>query len=156
MAVKKGDVVPEFELPTSEGKKIFLPDFKGKSVVLYFYPKDQTSGCTAEACSFRDHKDAFDALDAEIVGVSPDSKASHEKFKQDYDLPFTLVVDESHRLAEAFGVWKEKEKDGKVYHGNERATFVIDKEGHVANVYHDVNVDGHVEEALQYIKENMS
>lgn len=156
MAVKKGDFVPELELITSEGEKIFLPDFKGQSVVLYFYPKDKTSGCTAEACSFRDHKETFDALDTEIIGVSPDSKESHEEFKKDYNLPFTLVVDESHRLAEAFGVWKEKEKDGKVYHGNERATFIIDKEGYIAKVYRDVDVDGHVEDALQYIKEHMS
>ncbi|TKC16026.1 thioredoxin-dependent thiol peroxidase [Robertmurraya kyonggiensis] len=156
MTIEKGQLAPDFELPASDGKQVKLSDFRGKHVVLYFYPKDMTPGCTTEACDFRDQNKSFEELDAVVLGVSPDPVARHEKFIEKYGLPFTLLADEDHEVAEQYGVWKLKKNFGKEYMGIERSTFIIDKEGKVARVWDKVKVSGHVEEALEFIKGNLS
>lgn len=156
MTIEKGQLAPDFELPASDGKQVKLSDYRGKHVVLYFYPKDMTPGCTTEACDFRDQHKSFEELDAVVLGVSPDPVARHEKFIEKYGLPFTLLADEEHVVAEQYGVWKLKKNFGKEYMGIERSTFIIDKEGKVARVWDKVKVSGHVDEALQFIKENLS
>ncbi|RTR26146.1 thioredoxin-dependent thiol peroxidase [Robertmurraya yapensis] len=156
MTIEKGQLAPDFELPASDGKLVKLSDYLGKNVVLYFYPKDMTPGCTTEACDFRDQHKSFEELDAVVLGVSPDPVARHEKFIEKYGLPFTLLADVDHAVAEQYGVWKLKKNFGKEYMGVERSTFIIDKEGKVAGVWEKVKVSGHVEEALQFIKENLS
>ncbi|GEN57980.1 putative peroxiredoxin YgaF [Halolactibacillus alkaliphilus] len=152
MAVTIGSKVPRLPMITSEGDEISLLDFKGKKLVLYFYPKDETPGCTREACEFRDLHDEFEKIGAEVVGVSPDSKESHEKFKEKLDLAFNLLVDEKHHLAEEFGVWVLKEKNDMTYHGNERSTFIIDEEGIIQKEFRGVSVPGHAAEILAEIK----
>ncbi|WP_017754310.1 thioredoxin-dependent thiol peroxidase [Calidifontibacillus oryziterrae] len=156
MAVDIGQMAPDFELPASNGELIKLSDFQGKNVVLYFYPKDMTPGCTTEACDFRDHHESFAGLNTVIIGVSPDPLNRHEKFIEKYDLPFLLVADEENKAAEAYGVWKLKKNFGKEYMGIERSTFVIDREGKIVKEWRKVKVKGHVEEALQFIKENLA
>ncbi|WP_449621602.1 thioredoxin-dependent thiol peroxidase [Robertmurraya sp. Marseille-Q9965] len=156
MTIEKGQLAPDFELPASDGKLVKLSDYRGKHVVLYFYPKDMTPGCTTEACDFRDQHKNFEELDAVVLGVSPDPVSRHEKFIEKYGLPFTLLADEEHEVAEQYGVWKLKKNFGKEYMGIERSTFIIDKDGKVARVWDKVKVSGHVEEALQFIKENLS
>jgi thioredoxin-dependent peroxiredoxin len=156
MAVEVGQVAPDFELLSSNGEKVKLSDFRGKNVVLYFYPKDMTPGCTTEACDFRDHHQSFTDVNAVILGVSPDPLEKHQKFIEKYDLPFLLLVDEDHKVAEAYGVWKLKKNFGKEYMGIERSTFIIDKEGKIVKEWRKVKVKGHVEEALQFIKENLA
>lgn len=151
--IKVGDSVPNLPLITSEGERISLPDFKGEVVVLYFYPKDNTPGCTAQACSFRDNHDKFTQFNTTIIGVSPDSKESHESFKEQHNLPYTLIVDEKYQLAEKFGVWTLKKKSGHEYYSNQRSTFIIDRSGVVQKVFLDVQLDGHVEEVLQAVRE---
>lgn len=153
--VEIGQTVPDFELAASNGEKVKLSDFQGKNVVVYFYPKDMTPGCTTEACDFRDQHESFAELDAVILGVSPDPVESHKKFIDKHDLPFLLLADDDHQVAEAFGVWKLKKNFGKEYMGIERSTFVIDKEGKLAKAWHKVKVKGHVEEALNFIKEEL-
>ncbi|WP_407272343.1 thioredoxin-dependent thiol peroxidase [Radiobacillus sp. PE A8.2] len=153
MSVEIGKVAPDMALPASNGETVQLADYRGKHVVLYFYPKDNTPGCTTEACAFRDNHESFADLDAVIIGVSPDSEASHQKFIDKHDLPFLLLVDEEHKLAEAYDVWKLKKNFGKEYMGIERSTFIIDKEGIVQKEYRKVKVDGHVDEALSFIRE---
>lgn len=155
MTVEIGLEAPDFSLPSSNGKTVSLSDFRGKNVVLYFYPKDMTPGCTTEACDFRDHHDAFAELNAVILGVSPDPVKRHEKFIEKHGLPFLLLADEEHKAAEAYGVWKLKKNFGKEYMGIERSTFIIDKEGRLVKEFRKVKVKGHVEEALAYIKENL-
>lgn len=155
MTVEKGKQVSDFILPANNGESVSLSDYKGKNVVLYFYPKDMTPGCTTEACDFRDQHEKFEDLDAVILGVSPDPVESHEKFINKYDLPFLLLADEDHQVAEQFGVWKLKKNFGKEYYGIERSTFIIDKEGNLAEEYRKVKVQGHVESALEYIRENL-
>ncbi|SFK24561.1 peroxiredoxin Q/BCP [Halobacillus dabanensis] len=155
MTVEKGKQVTDFTLPANNGESVSLSDYKGKNVVLYFYPKDMTPGCTTEACDFRDQHEKFEDLDAVILGVSPDPVESHEKFINKYDLPFLLLADEDHQVAEQFGVWKLKKNFGKEYYGIERSTFIIDKEGNLAEEYRKVKVQGHVEAALEYIRENL-
>lgn len=123
MTIEIGQTAPDMKLVNDSGEEVALTDFKGKYVVLYFYPKDMTSGCTTEACDFRDQHESFAGLDAVIIGVSPDSRDKHEKFKQKHDLPFQLLVDDEHKLAEAFDVWKLKKNFGKEYMGIERSTF---------------------------------
>jgi thioredoxin-dependent peroxiredoxin len=152
--IKTGDKAPDLELADDSGKTVSLSDFKGKKVVLYFYPKDDTSGCTKEACEFRDAFPRFGQSDAEIIGVSPDSVESHQKFKQKYSLPFRLLADEGHKLADKFGVWKEKSMYGRKYMGVERTTVLIDPDGRVARIFPKVSVAGHVaevEEALSHL-----
>ncbi|RWZ51318.1 thioredoxin-dependent thiol peroxidase [Halobacillus fulvus] len=155
MTLEKGTQAPDFTLKASNGESVSLSDYKGKNVVLYFYPKDMTPGCTTEACDFRDHHESFADLDAVILGVSPDPVESHNKFIDKHDLPFLLLADEDHNVAEEYGVWKLKKNFGKEYYGIERSTFIIDKEGNLAEEYRKVKVKGHVESALEYIRENL-
>lgn len=155
MTVEVGTAAPDFSLPASNGETVSLSDFRGKNVVLYFYPKDMTPGCTTEACDFRDHYESFADLDAVVLGVSPDQLQRHEKFIEKHGLPFLLLADEEHSAAEAYGVWKLKKNFGKEYMGIERSTFIIDKEGKLVKEYRKVRVKGHVEEALQFIQENL-
>ncbi|WLR42694.1 thioredoxin-dependent thiol peroxidase [Bacillus carboniphilus] len=153
MTIQVNDQAPNFELENEEGKTVQLSDFQGKYVVLYFYPKDMTPGCTTEACDFRDHHESFENLDAVIVGISPDPQDKHQKFKEKHDLPFMLLVDKDHQVAEKYGVWKLKKNFGKEYMGIERSTFVIDKEGKLIKEWRKVRVKGHVEEALKFIED---
>ena len=148
-----GDKAPYFELPNQDGETVKLTDLKGKSVVLYFYPKDDTSGCTKEACSFRDELSIFEGVNATIIGVSGDSVKSHRKFADKYNLNFTLLSDESKEMLEAYGVWKEKSMYGKKYMGIERTTFVIDPEGTIKKVFNKVKVEGHTEEVKKALSE---
>ncbi|WP_096439723.1 thioredoxin-dependent thiol peroxidase [Alteribacter populi] len=153
MTVEVGQKAPEFTLKANDGKEVSLSDYKGKNVVLYFYPKDMTPGCTTEACDFRDHHENFEELDAVILGVSPDPVERHEKFIDKHGLPFLLLADEDHKVAEDYGVWQLKKNFGKEYMGIERSTFVIDKEGNLVKEWRKVRVKGHVEEALAFLKE---
>lgn len=141
-----GSKAPAFDLPAYPGGRCKLSQFKGKYVVLYFYPKDNTPGCTTEACDFRDHQAELAGQDVVVLGVSPDSVASHEKFAAKYSLPFTLLSDEDHTVAEKYGVWVEKTMYGKKSMGIQRATFLIDPAGKIAAVWPKVKVDGHVAE----------
>jgi peroxiredoxin Q/BCP len=151
MSVDVGDKAPAFTLPADGGGKISLKDFKGKPVVLYFYPKDDTSGCTAEACAFRDALPNFSKVKAAIVGISRDSVESHDKFKKKYGLTFPLVSDEDGKVCEAYGTWVEKSMYGRKYMGIERSTFLLDGEGVVRNVWRKVKVPGHAEEVLKAV-----
>ncbi|APT48830.1 peroxiredoxin [Bacillus safensis] len=152
MTIEVGQQVPDIELTGDNGDKVKLSDFKGKHIVLYFYPKDMTPGCTTEACDFRDRHQSFAELDAVIIGVSPDSQDKHQKFKEKHDLPFLLLVDDEQKLSEAFGVWKLKKNFGKEYMGIERSTFLINKEGTLVKEWRKVKVKDHVEEALEELK----
>ncbi len=155
MTIEIGVQAPDFELRATNGENVSLADFRGKNIVLYFYPKDMTPGCTTQACDFRDYHQNFTELDCVILGVSPDSQVKHEKFIEKYNLPFLLLVDEEHKVSETYEVWKLKKNFGKEYMGIERSTFVIDKEGKLVKEWRKVKVQGHVEEALQYVKENL-
>jgi peroxiredoxin Q/BCP len=150
--LKEGDKAPDFSAPTDGGGKLKLSSLKGRKVVLYFYPKDDTPGCTTEACGFRDSLKSFGKIDAEIVGVSKDSEKSHDKFKDKYELPFTLVSDTDGKICEAYGTWVEKSMYGRKYMGIERATFLIDEKGVVRNIWRKVKVTGHVDEVLAAAK----
>ena len=150
--VKPGDKAPDFTLATDGNGKVTLSKLKGKKVILYFYPKDDTSGCTAEACGFRDNLPKFGRTDATVIGISRDSVASHDKFKKKYDLPFILGSDEDGKVCEAYGTWVEKSMYGRKYMGIERATFLIDAKGVVRNVWRKVKVPGHVDEVLAAAK----
>jgi thioredoxin-dependent peroxiredoxin len=149
MTIEPGTKAPDFTLPTDGGGSVTLSKLKGKKVVLYFYPKDDTSGCTAEACGFRDSFPNFRKLDAAVIGISRDSVASHDKFKKKYELPFTLAADTDGKVTEKYGVWVEKSMYGRKYMGIERATFLIDEKGVVKEVWHKVKVPGHVAEVLK-------
>mgnify|MGYP001251347823 CR=1 FL=1 len=146
--LKPGDKAPAFTLISDEGKKVSLKDLKGKKVILYFYPKDDTSGCTAEACSFRDNIKVIDKKNTVVIGVSKDNTKSHQKFKTKYDLPFTLLSDENFEMLNDYGVWKEKSMYGRKYMGIERTTFIIDEKGKIQEVFDKVKVPGHVEEVI--------
>jgi thioredoxin-dependent peroxiredoxin len=150
-----GAKAPAFTAVVSGGRKVKLADFAGKVVTLYFYPKDDTPGCTIEACGFRDHFDALKQAGVEVVGVSPDSPESHEKFAGKFSLPFTLLADEDNSICQAYGVWQEKNKFGRTYMGVARTTFVIDKEGRIAHVFEKVKPDGHEQEVLEWVKANL-
>ena len=149
MSVEVGDKAPDFTLPSDGGGKVSLKALKGKAVVLYFYPKDDTSGCTAESCAFRDALPNFSKAMAEIIGISRDSVASHDKFKAKYGLTFPLAADEEGKVCEAFGTWVEKSMYGRKYMGIERSTFLIDAKGVVRNVWRKVKVPGHAEAVLE-------
>jgi peroxiredoxin Q/BCP len=149
MSVEVGDQAPDFTLPADNGGKASLKALKGRPVVLYFYPKDDTSGCTAEACAFRDALPDFSKVKAAIIGVSRDSVASHDKFKKKHGLTFPLASDEDGKVCEAYGVWVEKSMYGRKYMGIERATFLIDGKGVVRNVWRKVKVNGHAKEVLK-------
>ncbi|MCM3585702.1 thioredoxin-dependent thiol peroxidase [Mesobacillus maritimus] len=155
MVVELNELAPDFALEASNGETVSLSDFRGKNVVLYFYPKDMTPGCTTEACDFRDQHENFENLDAVILGVSPDPISRHEKFIEKHGLPFLLLADEDHKVAEAFDVWKLKKNFGKEYMGIERSTFIINKKGELVKEFRKVKVKGHVEEALEYIKNEL-
>ncbi len=147
--LKVGDKAPNFNLISDEGKKISLKDLNGKKVILFFYPKDDTSGCTKEACSFRDNIKVIEKKKAVVIGVSKDNTASHQKFKKKYDLNFTLLSDESLDMLKEYEVWKEKSMYGKKYMGVERTTYVIDEKGIIKQIFNKVNVEGHTEEVLE-------
>jgi peroxiredoxin Q/BCP len=146
--LKIGDKAPTFSLPTGDGKTLALKDLKGKKVVLYFYPKDNTSGCTKEACSFQENSSAVKKKKAIVLGVSADSPSSHAKFATKYDVSFPLLSDEKKEVLKAYGVWKEKSMYGRKYMGIERTTFIIDEDGKIAQIFPRVKVDGHTEEVL--------
>ncbi len=146
--LKAGDVAPEFELQADDGSTVRLLDFRGRRVVVYFYPKDDTTGCTAQACGFRDNFLNIEEKKAVVLGISPDGIKSHQKFKTKYDLPFVLLADESHAAAEAYGVWQEKSMNGKKYFGIVRSHFVVDESGKLADVQVKVSPTESVERAL--------
>ena len=146
--LKPGEVAPDFELESDQGKSVRLSDLRGNKVVLYFYPKDDTPGCTTEACEFRDRISAIESRGAVVLGVSPDSVESHQKFKAKYDLPFTLLADPGHDVAAEFGAWGEKKRYGRTYEGILRTTFVIDEEGKVERVFQNVKAKGHGDQIL--------
>lgn len=147
-----GDKAPDFALPTDGGGKVTLKSLKGKNVVLYFYPKDDTSGCTKEAIDFNGLKAKFTKAETEIIGVSPDSPTSHDKFKTKHKLGFTLGSDESKEMLEAYGVWVEKSMYGRKYMGVERTTFLIDSKGKIREIWRKVKVPGHAEAVLAAAK----
>ncbi len=147
-----GDKAPDFTLPNEAGKPVRLKDLRGQQVVLYFYPKDDTPGCTTEACAFRDAKTKVSKAKAIVLGVSLDGQASHQKFIEKYELPFTLLSDEEAVVSKQYGVYKQKNMYGKKYWGIERSTFVIDAEGMVKALFRKVKVDGHVSDVLAVLK----
>jgi peroxiredoxin Q/BCP len=147
--LKAGDRAPSFTLPSSDGSEVSLSDFKGKKVVLYFYPKDDTPGCTKEACSFQDGLSAFKRKGAVVLGVSVDGIESHQKFAKKYSLSFPLLSDEGKKVVKAYGVWKEKNLYGKKYMGAERTTFLIDEEGKIMHIFPKVKVDEHAKDVLE-------
>jgi len=152
MSVNIGDKAPDFTLPTDGGGSVTLSKLQGKPVVIYFYPKDDTSGCTAEACGFRDSLPDYGKTGATVIGISKDSVASHDRFKAKYQLPFTLAADTEGKACEGFGVWVEKSMYGRKYMGIERATFLLDKDGVIRSVWHKVKVPGHVGEVLKAVQ----
>jgi peroxiredoxin Q/BCP len=146
-----GMKAPDFKLKNENGIEISLNDFDGKIIILYFYPKDNTSGCTAEACDFRNHIKMFEKKNSVIIGISKDSVQSHLKFKEKFDLPFNLLADESLEVIKKYGVWKEKSLYGKKYMGIERTTFIIDEKGLIKDIFYKVKVSGHIEEVFNKI-----
>jgi len=149
--LKPGDLAPDFELEADAGEKVRLSDHRGKKVVLYFYPKDNTPGCTTEACEFRDRQPKLNRRGAVVLGISPDSIASHQKFKKKYALPFTLLADPDHSVAEAYGAWGEKKMYGKTYEGILRTTFVVDEDGRIEHVFQKVKPKGHGDQVLDVL-----
>jgi peroxiredoxin Q/BCP len=147
--VEEGQEAPDFELPSETGERVRLSGLRGRPVVLYFYPRDDTPGCTKQACAIRDSYGEFEETGAVVLGVSTDDETSHVKFKEKYGLPFTLLADTEHEVAEAYGVWKEKTFGGKRYWGVERSTFLIDENGHIAKVMRRVKPDTHAEKVLE-------
>jgi len=152
MTVEVGDKAPEFSGPTDSNQILNLNDLLGKKVVLFFYPKDMTPGCTNEACNFRDYYKEFLNVNSEIVGISKDSIRRHKNFKQKFKLPYSLVSDESNSICEAYGVWKEKKNYGKTYMGIVRSTFLINEKGQVTAIWRNLRVKGHVAKVLEQIK----
>ena len=148
---KKGQKAPDFELSDQNGKLVRLADLRGRKVVLYFYPKDDTSGCTVQACAIRDRIDEFDARGAVVLGVSPDAVSSHVKFRDKHDLNFTLLADTDHAVADRYGVWKEKSLYGRQYWGNERTTFVIGEDGRIEQVLEKVKPAQHADQVLDLL-----
>jgi thioredoxin-dependent peroxiredoxin len=149
--LQENEFAPDFTLRSDEGAEITLSAFRGKKVVLYFYPKDDTPGCTKEACSFRDDYSLFTMKGAVVIGVSPDESASHQKFRAKFGLPFYLLSDPEHRVAEMYGAWGEKTMYGKTYMGILRSTFVISAEGKIIKVFLKVKPEGHAQEVLAYL-----
>jgi thioredoxin-dependent peroxiredoxin len=150
--IEEGKPAPDFELKTDTGDSVKLSDFRGKQVVLYFYPKDDTPGCTTQACGIRDVYGEFQKAGAVVLGVSPDDEKSHVKFKEKYELPFTLLADTDHSVSEEYGVWGEKKYMGRTYMGVDRSTFVIDADGNVKRVMHKVKPDSHADEVLETLR----
>jgi len=153
MTLNVGDKAPSFKLKNQDAKVISLSDLKGKPIILYFYPKDDTPGCTKEACNFRDEFPKFGKMKAEIIGVSIDSVESHKKFADKYKLPFNLLADEKKEVVEKYGVWKEKNMYGEKYMGIERTTFIINTEGKISKIFPKVKVEEHNKEVMEALKE---
>ncbi len=149
--ITEGQVAPDFTLESDEGEQVTLSSFRGKKIVLYFYPKDDTPGCTKEACSFRDDYGQFTAKGAVVIGVSPDGQASHNKFRAKYELPFLLLSDPDHAVAETYGAWGDKQMYGKTYQGILRSTFVIDENGKIAKAFINVKPAGHAQQVLPFL-----
>lgn len=150
--IAEGQPAPDFTLHDQDGNAVNLAGLKGKPIVLYFYPKDDTPGCTTEACAFRDARADYESAGATVLGVSPDDVKSHKKFATKYELPFTLLADPDHAVCEAYDVWKEKNMYGKKYFGVERTTFVINRDGVISKIFPKVKVNGHSEAVLDAIK----
>lgn len=150
--LEEGQLAPNFSLHNSEGSLVSLSDLKGKNIVLYFYPKDMTKGCTDEACDFRDIYPEFENLNAQVLGISTDSVTSHVKFKEKYNLPFNLLSDENKEVVQKYGVWKEKSMYGKNYMGIERTTFIINDEGTIIKIFPKVKVKGHAQEVKKFLE----
>jgi len=151
MTLVEGQKAPNFSLVNDKGEHVQLADFRGKNVILYFYPKDMTPGCTTEACDFRDKHEDFSQLNAVVLGVSPDNAQKHTKFIDKHGLPFSLLVDEDHAVAEAYGVWVLKKMYGREYMGIERSTFLIDTAGNLIKAWRKVRVKNHIEEVYTYL-----
>jgi peroxiredoxin Q/BCP len=151
--LEPGTKAPDFTLPADDGSKVKLSDLRGKPVVLYFYPRDDTPGCTREACSFRDRKSDMEQLGAAVLGVSPDNVASHQKFRDKHQLNFPLLADAEHKVAEKYGAWREKVRFGKKSMGIQRSTYLIDSAGVIRKVWKKVDVDGHDEQVLAALRE---
>ena len=149
--VNENEPAPDFTLPDHEGNRVSLSDYRGRKVVLYFYPKDDTPGCTTQACGLRDNLKTLEERNAVVIGVSPDTVAAHRKFRDKFELPFTLLADTAHDVAERYGVWKEKSMYGKKYWGNERTTFIIDEEGRIQKVLPKVKPDEHVRQLTELL-----
>ena len=152
MALTLGDKAPDFNLQSDKNDTVDLTQFKGKNIILYFYPKDDTPGCTLESCGFRDCYADIQQLNAEVIGISKDNVSSHQRFKAKYDLPFTLLSDPEGVMCDAYGVMGERSMYGKTYHGINRSTFLIDRQGVIQKIWRDVNVGGHTAEVLQTLK----
>lgn len=153
MSVEIGKQAPDFTLENQDGKQVSLSDYQGKNVVLYFYPKDMTPGCTTQACDFRDNHEAFEQEDTVIVGISPDPIERHQKFIEKHGLPFELLADTEQEVATLYDVWKLKKMFGKEFYGIERSTFIIDKQGVLQKIDRKVKVKGHIDETLAFVKE---
>lgn len=149
--LQEGTKAPSFKLQDSQGNRHQLSDYEGQSIILYFYPKDDTPGCAKEACSFRDNYSAFKEAGVEIIGISPDTVESHQKFSEKYDLPFTLLADPNHEVCEAYEVWGTKKSFGREYEGVFRTTFIIDPDGKIKRVFEDVKPSEHSQEVLEVV-----
>lgn len=153
MTIEIGEQAPDFTLENQDGKEVSLSDYRGKNVVLYFYPKDMTPGCTTQACDFRDNHDAFKEQNTVIIGVSPDPMERHQKFIDKHGLPFELLADTEQIAANLYDVWKLKKMFGKEFYGIERSTFIIDEAGTIQKIERKVKVKNHIEETLQFIEQ---
>ena len=151
--IEEGQKAPDFTLPTADGSQVKLSDLKGRPVVLYFYPRDDTPGCTREACAFRDRQAEIKKLGATILGVSPDDAKRHAKFRDKYQLNFPLLADTDHKVAERYGAWREKTLYGKKSMGIQRSTYLIDAEGRVRKLWKAVKVDGHDDQVIEALKQ---
>jgi thioredoxin-dependent peroxiredoxin len=151
--ISEGDQLPKFSLEADDGTTVTRDSLAGKNVVLFFYPKDNTTGCTQEACDFRDAFPRFGKIDAVVIGVSPDGLESHRKFKKKFQLPYLLLADEKHELADNFGIWKEKSMYGRKYMGFERTTVIVDRKGRVARIFPKVKIPGHIQEVEKTVRE---
>ncbi|MGI6380195.1 MAG: thioredoxin-dependent thiol peroxidase [Anaerolineae bacterium] len=149
--VKEGELAPDFTLPSDQDEQVTLSSFRGKKVVVYFYPKDDTPGCTKEACSFRDANSLFMAKGAVVIGISPDDATSHQRFRAKHGLPFHLLSDTDHQVAEAYGAWGEKKMYGRTYEGIIRSTFVVGEDGKVIKAFPKVKPEDHATEVLEYL-----
>ena len=147
-----GDLAPDFTAPTDSGEPLTLSSLRGKPVVLFFYPADDTPGCTVESCSFRDNLPRFEGTSAVILGISPDDVESHRRFREKFALPYELVADEDHRIADAYGVWGEKSMFGRKFHGVKRTTFLVGRDGRIARVFEKVKPEGHAEEVADAVR----
>lgn len=155
MSVEVGKQAPDFKLKNQDGKVVSLSDYKGKNIVLYFYPKDMTPGCTTQACDFRDNYEEFKKYNTVVLGVSPDPIENHVKFIDKYELSFPLLADEDHEVAKLYDVWQLKKTFGNEYYGIVRSTFILDEEGVVQKEYRNIRVKNHVEKTLKYVKEEL-